>query len=68
MKGVIKKIVDDRGFGFITIPDSKKDVFFHARELAPGLTFEGLQVGQRVEFETSMRDDRERAVNVRLAS
>ena len=35
MTGVIKKIVKERGFGFITSDDGGDDVFFHRSRLAP---------------------------------
>lgn len=46
--GTIKKIVADKGFGFITA-DSGGDVFFHHSKVADR-KFEALAVGQRVEY------------------
>jgi CspA family cold shock protein len=64
--GTIKKIITDRGFGFIQTADSK-DLFFHRSELQ-GMEFAILRVGQEVEFETNRdRDGRLRAVKVRLS-
>ncbi len=37
--GTIKKVVADRGFGFITAEDGK-DYFFHRGGLTPPLEFE----------------------------
>jgi len=70
MFGTIKKIVDDKGFGFIT-PDNKqrgdRDIFFHASGLQ-GLVFAELQLDQRVEFSVEANDERgPRAVNVTAA-
>ncbi len=48
-EGKVKKIVADKGFGFIESPGSK-DIFFHHSTVA-GPGFEALQEGQRVEFE-----------------
>lgn len=48
-KGKIKKVVADRGFGFITSEDGR-DFFFHRSHLE-GLDFEKLRPGEAVEFE-----------------
>ena len=45
--GTIKKLVDDRGFGFIETDHG--DLFFHVSALQ-GVAFEELQVGQPVEY------------------
>ena len=47
-QGTIKKIVSDRGFGFVA--GEHGDVFFHHSVLS-GSAFEDLQEGQAVEFE-----------------
>ena len=48
-QGVIKKLVSDRGFGFISQREGT-DVFFHHTSVVdPG--FDSLQVGQAVEYE-----------------
>lgn len=46
--GTIKKIVPDKGFGFIRGPD--EDVFFHFSALR-GVKIEDLMEGQEVQFE-----------------
>jgi CspA family cold shock protein len=48
--GTVKKIVADRGFGFIASEDGK-DYFFHRTGLEPPLVFEQLATGERVEFQ-----------------
>lgn len=47
-QGVIKKIVSDRGFGFIGA--DRTDVFFH-HSIVEGARFDDLQEGQSVEYE-----------------
>lgn len=46
-QGTIKKLVSDRGFGFITAEG--EDLFFHHSSVAGGI--ESLSEGQTVEFE-----------------
>jgi len=69
MKGTIKKLVKDRGFGFIRAEDGR-EIFFH-RTAVDGSNFESLAEGQSVEFdiERNTKDSqakRPRAVGVRL--
>lgn len=47
--GRIKKLMKDRGFGFITTSDGK-EVFFHRSECS-GVDFDSLEQGQTVTFE-----------------
>jgi CspA family cold shock protein len=49
MQGTIKKLVTDKGFGFISGADHG-DVFFHHSVVADH-GFEDLQIGQTVEYE-----------------
>ncbi len=65
--GTIKRLVRDRGFGFIR-DDGGQEWFFH-RSSVQG-SFDQLNEGQTVEFDKAAdeRDPRRsRAVNVRLA-
>lgn len=48
--GTIKKVVADRGFGFITAADAK-EYFFHRNSLDSSLDFDRLVGGEQVEFE-----------------
>jgi CspA family cold shock protein len=48
-QGTIKKLVSDRGFGFISGQD-RGDVFFHLASVV-GVSFEDLREGQPVEYE-----------------
>ncbi|MDD4183435.1 MAG: cold shock domain-containing protein [Candidatus Omnitrophica bacterium] len=64
--GKIKKLVLEKGFGFITDSDGT-DVFFHKNNLV-GITFESLTGGEEVTFEVEQNPKGKRAVNVSLAS
>jgi len=48
--GTIKKVVADRGFGFITASDAK-EYFFHRNSLDSSLDFDRLNGGEAVKFE-----------------
>ncbi len=66
--GQIKRLVRDRGFGFIRPEGATEDIFFHSSAIAAGM-FDQLNEGQNVEFdrEPDPRDPkRSRAVNVRV--
>ena len=65
-KGTIRRLITERGFGFIQAAESK-DLFFHRSELQ-GVDYSSLREGQEVEFEVGKgRDGRPQAVKVRLA-
>jgi cold shock protein len=53
MFGTIKKVVRDKGFGFIVPDDGSDDVFFHRSRLAPKVVFEDLREGDEVEFQVT---------------
>jgi len=63
-KGRIKRLMRDRGYGFIATEDGK-DIFFHRTALR-GLRFDSLKEGQSVEFEVETGPKGPRAVDVRL--
>lgn len=62
MQGTIKTLTD-KGFGFITVDGEQKDLFFHNSALV-GVTFNELQVGDKVSFEKADSDKGPNAVNV----
>lgn len=64
--GTIKKVVPDRGFGFIASEDGV-EYFFHRSGLDAALNFDGLQGGERVEFEIEPSQKGPRAFKVRHA-
>ena len=64
--GTIKKVVADRGFGFIAAED-EKEYFFHRGGLDSSLDFDRLQGGERVEFDVEQSPKGPRANHVRSA-
>jgi len=62
-EGTIKRLTD-RGFGFIETADGT-DMFFHMSSVE-GTTFEQLQEGNRVSFETGQGPKGPRAEQVRV--
>ena len=65
MQGTIKKVVHDRGFGFIQAQDGK-EIFFHRSSLQQ-LDFDTLKEGESVEFEVERGDKGPRAINLRTS-
>ena len=63
-QGTIKKLVTDKGFGFIA--GDGGDVFFHHSALQE-TSIEALRVGQAVEYELGQGAKGPRAENVRAA-
>jgi CspA family cold shock protein len=63
--GKIKKLVRERGFGFIAGADGK-EVFFHQSGLV-NAQFDALNEGQDVEFDVEQSPKGPRAVNVKPA-
>jgi CspA family cold shock protein len=68
--GTIKKLVNDRGFGFI-LPEGAsqtgQDLFFHRSDVQ-GAGYDSLREGDKVTYDMG-RDDRrgtEKATNVRV--
>lgn len=62
--GKIKKLVRERGFGFISDADGT-EVFFHKSSLLES-QFDSLNENQEVEFETRKSPKGASAVNVRV--
>lgn len=65
MTGTIKRLVSDKGFGFLAAADGQ-EYFFHQSALADG-QFSQLREGQPVTFNTGQGPKGPRAENVRLA-
>jgi cold shock protein len=64
--GTIKKVVSERGFGFIGADDGK-EYFFHRDGLDMSLNFDSLRGGEKVSFDIEASQKGPRAQRVRLA-
>ncbi len=70
-EGTVKKLVSDRGFGFLLpdgTPERGADLFFHRSDVS-GDGFDALREGQRVSYDLG-KDERRgtpKAMNVRAA-
>ena len=64
--GTVKRVVADRGFGFIAAED-EKEYFFHRNSLDPSLDFDRLVGGEQVQFEVEQSPKGPRAIQVRSA-
>lgn len=63
-RGKIKKLIRDRGFGFISDTDGR-EVFFHQSSLID-VSFDALSENQDVDFEVEKSPKGPRAVNVSI--
>ncbi|HEX2193754.1 MAG TPA: cold shock domain-containing protein [Candidatus Limnocylindria bacterium] len=61
--GTVRRVISERGFGFITDADGK-DYFFHKDGLSPSLDFDRLVGGEPVSFEIESGPKGARAVQV----
>ncbi len=61
-QGTIKKLISEKGFGFIA--GERGELFFH-RSAVEGASFDELQEGQTVEYQEGQGPKGPRAENVR---
>jgi CspA family cold shock protein len=64
--GTIKKVISERGFGFISSPDGK-EYFFHKDGLSSSLDFDRLVGGESVSFDIETGPKGDRAIRVQAA-
>jgi len=64
LKGDIKRLIRDRGFGFIRAEDGR-EIFFH-RSALEEIDFDALEEGNSVEFDVEKGPKGPRAVNIRM--
>jgi len=65
-QGTIKKLVQEKGFGFIAPSTGGRDIFFHM-SVVQGTHFDNLHEGQSVSFDVVDGDKGPRAANVRAS-
>ena len=63
MKGVIKRIIYDRSYGFIQVKDEDKDIFFHKSGV--NVEFDDLKEGDEVEFKIEDTDRGPQAIDLK---
>ena len=63
-QGTIKKLIADKGFGFIE--GGRGDLFFHHSDLE-GTSIEALRIGQQVTYEEGRGPKGPRAEKIQLA-
>lgn len=66
LEGWVKSI-NERGYGFISVLNDDRDVFFHMNCLAPALQFDDQLEGRRVRFKILDTQRGPRAVYVQPA-
>ena len=66
MTGTIKKIVREKGFGFIIPDDGTDEVFFHRSRLGAKTQFEDLREGDEVEFQVRPGEKGPQAFDVKV--
>jgi CspA family cold shock protein len=64
LNGEIKRLIRERGFGFISAEDGR-EIFFH-RSALEGIGFDALEEGNSVEFKVERGPKGLRAVSVRI--
>ncbi|MFH1956410.1 MAG: cold shock domain-containing protein [Patescibacteria group bacterium] len=63
MQGTIKTLISEKRFGFITVDDEEKDLFFHGNELK-NVKYEELKAGDKVSFEKTDSEKGPNATNI----
>lgn len=64
--GTVKRVISDRGFGFI-LGDDAKEYFFHRDAVEGDLDFDRLVGGEKVTFDVTSSPKGPRAAKVRAA-
>ena len=65
MKGTVKRLVSDKGFGFITPDDQSKDLFVHHTAIV-GEGYRSLAEGAKVTYDAEPGDKGPKAANVQV--
>jgi cold shock CspA family protein len=64
LKGAIKRMIRDRGFGFIREEGTVREFFFHRRDCLPTSPYHMLREGDSVRFQEIPDEKGPRAVEV----
>jgi len=62
-KGKVKRIIRERGFGFVSAEDGR-EIFFHRNELQ-NVDFDGLMEGDQLEFDVVKGQKGPAAANIK---
>ncbi len=62
MKGTVKRIMYEKNFGFLSVEDEEKDIFFHRSGVKDD--FNDLRDGEEVEFDLEDTDRGPQATNI----
>ncbi len=62
MKGTVKRIMYEKNFGFISVEDEEKDIFFHRSGVKED--FNDIRDGEEVEFDLEDTDRGPQATNI----
>ncbi len=62
MKGTVKRIMYEKNFGFLSVEDEEKDIFFHRSGVKE--EFDDLKDGDEVEFDLEDTDRGPQATNI----
>ena len=65
VNGVVKTVTD-RGFGFISMEGSDKDIFYHEKSLEGDQAVRKLQVGDKVTFDVEETPKGQNAMKIKL--
>jgi len=65
-KGTVKRLMRERGFGFIAAEDGR-EIFFHRSELQ-NVEFDALQQGDQLEFNVTKGDKGPKATDIKKTS
>ena len=65
MRGVVKKYLDQKGYGYLKVP-GEHDVFFHVTGFMIETDQDAIRQGDEVEFEMGERNGKPLAVRIRI--
>lgn len=65
MNGIVKRLVQDKGYGFLQDEATKVEHFFHRSAVKTAGGFENLKEGQHVDFDEVSSSKGPRAENIR---